>query len=467
MRFGSVDKVRIPKGSANRIRYGNKVLWSLPFRYVSLGDSIAAGWGVEDRAEDSYFGLLKNKFKAIYGAGKVRAVNHAEGGDQVNHLMRKLNNATIRNDVAKADLVTICIGANDALTPAMQNLESYITVGDIETLDKKVQENLAKLADDSNSNSYMALLNELYTINPNANYVFMTIYSPYKYLWIDGSKDGFFKPLLDSIPQMTILWGTVEVDEYIKDYLLDTPAVRTLVSRVNGVNAWSEKFVTQINEILREKVKSFQSVHPDANFFITEAKALFDSIPDRTGAGEVHYNDLVHVEYTQGYTMGDIHWGLLWEGSSAYAYWLNKINKYLVNDSFNIKGLAMEFVEEAAVNVIKPNCDPHPDHDGFCVLMRSFADTLRENVPELSALPALKTITYHANGGVGSMAIQKAADESRNKKVYTILCQNAFSPATEGYHFAGWKDSSGNSYSNGQAIYVPSDISLYAQWSNI
>ena len=472
MKFSEVKNWKIPEGNVQYVRKKHSdVLWGNPphiHRYVSLGDSIAAGWGVDDRANDSYFGLLRNEIQTIYGSHYVSAVNHAEGGDQVNHLMRKLDNATIRNDIANAELVTICIGANDALTPAMQNLEEYITAGDsaLVTINNKVQENLSKLADDTDPNSYMALLNKLFEINPNANYVFMTVYSPYKYYWIEDGKNGFFKPLLDTIPQMKILWGAVDVGEYIKDYILDMPAIRTLVDRVNGINAWSEKFVTQINELLREKVNQFKSKNPNANLFITEAKALFDSIPDRTGAGEVHYNDLVHVEYTRGYDMGDIHWGLLWEGSSANAYWTNKVNKYLVNDSFNLEGLAMEFVEEAAVKVIKPNCDPHPDRDGFYLLMRSFADTLRENVPELSTLPALNTVTFNANGGTGSMAVQKVAAQSRGKSVYSILNANSFTHPTEGYYFAGWKDG-GNSYSNGQAIYVPADKTLYAEWSNI
>lgn len=39
--------------------------------YVSLGDSIAAGRGVDDRAEDSYFGLIKNKLKTMDGDSDV------------------------------------------------------------------------------------------------------------------------------------------------------------------------------------------------------------------------------------------------------------------------------------------------------------------------------------------------------------------------------------------------------------
>lgn len=437
-----------------------------PFGYISLGDSIAAGWGVDDRAEDSYFGLIKNRMKSILGSDKMYAANHAEGGDQVNHLMTKLSDPTIRKDVANADIVTICIGANDALTPVMLNLEEYIMSGDsaLVTINNNVQANLAKLADDSNPNSYMALFKKLTEINPNAKYLFTTIYSPYKYLWLDDGQNGFFKPLLDTIPDMTIL-GAINVSDYIKGQLLDIPVVQTLFSRVNGLDVWSEQFVTQINQILRSKLAEYNN----PNFYLVDSKALYDSVPDRMGAGDVHYNDLVHVEYTRGYTFGDIHFGALWEGSSATAFWTDLINRYLINDNLNISGLASELIERVAVEVVKPNADPHPDYDGHYLLMRSFVDKLRELKTELSVMPALKTITFNANGASGSMAIQKVADESRNRQVCSIPNAVGFTPAT-GYRFVAWNtksDGSGAACQAGQGIAVNSDITLHAQWSNV
>lgn len=457
-----------------------KVLWqAYKYRYVSLGDSIAAGWGVDDRANDSYFGLLRDELKTIYGTNRVYGVNHAEGGDQVRHLMTKLKDPTIRKDVEKADVVTICIGANDALTPVMLNLEEYITAGDsgLEKILAAVEANMKRLDDDNDPNSYMALLNRLYEINPNAKYVFTTIYSPYKYVWLDEGKDGFFKPLLDLIPQMTLLWGAIEVDEYIKDNLLNTDIIQLLFDRINGLDEHSNTFVTQINVLLDKKISEFKDKNSTAKIFIADSKSLWDSVPDRLGAGEVHYNNLVHVKFTRGYTVGDIHWGRLWDNTyiedfagnrlsdtvcdSAYTFWKTLIGLYI--DDLDFDGLANTLLAMLYKYIFSEDVDPHPDYDGHYMLMRSFADTLRENVPELSTLPALKTITYNANGGSGEMAIQKVAEQALGKKIYSITKANEFNPIAH-YHFNGWKDSNGNPYSNEQAIYVPNDIVLNAQW---
>ncbi len=71
------------------------------------------------------------------------------------------------------------------------------------------------------------------------------------------------------------------------------------------------------------------------------------------------------------------------------------------------------------------------------------------------------TVTFHANGGSGTMSAQVA-------NIPTALTSNAFTRA--GYWFNGWNtfaDGSGVSYAN-QAIYsFAADVTLYAQWSPI
>lgn len=70
------------------------------------------------------------------------------------------------------------------------------------------------------------------------------------------------------------------------------------------------------------------------------------------------------------------------------------------------------------------------------------------------------TITYNANGGSGSMASQTVNGTSASVGTSTFT--------RTGYNFTGWNtkaDGSGTSYSNGQAITLTGNITLYAQWS--
>lgn len=390
MRFARVEAVHIPKGFAKRIRKGDKVLWG-PYltRYVSLGDSIAVGhainadwekdygwdaqYGVNGRKETvivpkCYTDLIRKDLAEKFG-GKVSATSFARSGDKVDDLMEKLNHDRVRKALAKADYVTICIGANDVLHYALVGLPEYINTGDLSDIDAKVDASLAVLNDDNASTSYLALLNKLASINPNAKYVFTTVYNPYKYLWIDGSKDGFFKPMLDTIPQMTVLG--FEIDELIKDGILSTPAISNLITRINGMGAKAEEYVTRLNAILRNKITAFQATNP--NFFLADTKALFDVVPDRPIPAEKHYNDLVNVEFTRGFDVSEMDWGQLYKGTNAGTFWTKLALKHVsFEKGFDIMGFARELVPMIIEKVIEPNVDPHPEEYGHEVLRTSF-----------------------------------------------------------------------------------------------
>lgn len=431
MKFSKVNAVRIPNGNTVRIRHGGKTLW-IPIlaRYVSLGDSIAAGHAINDDWYTNYgtgsqYGqngrtetaLVPNCYTDLIHRdltakrkGTVNTVSFARSGDRVDDLILKLDHSKVRNAIAKADYVTLCIGANDVLEPALSHLEDYIDSGDLVGIEAIIEQNFAALNDDNNPYSYWALFNKLSAINPEAKFVFTTIYNPYKYLWLDEGRDGFFKPILDVMPQMnidvdkmiedTFLGGTnlayydfrrwrwvsieldLDLDNLIKDGLLSTSIVRKLFSRVNGLCDWSERYVNRLNDLLRSKINAYKAVNP--NFFIAETKAVFDTYPDRNGAGSVHYNDLVNVEFTRGYDTAKMDWGALWRGSSAanfwndlvakHTYWINAFPSTNVWDyvDFDLEGLATDLVTQTVEKVIVPNVDPHPETQGHAVLKGTF-----------------------------------------------------------------------------------------------
>lgn len=433
MKFSEVEAVRIPKGSVSKIRNSGDVLWNLQCaRYVSLGDSIAAGHTIDadwatNYGEGSQYGvngntttaivpgcytdLIRKSLEETHSEKRAVAVSFARSGDTVADLMDKLSHEKVRSAIKDANLVTICIGANDVLQPAFSHLEEYISVGSLAGAESVIASNMATLSNDSAPTSYNSLFDKLVEINPYAKYVFTTIYNPYKYLHLEEGHNGFFGPLLNTIPQMNLdidkyiedmffggtdlsYWDVLEgrwvaieleldLDALIKDGLLSTPIVQQLFDRVNGLGAWAEKYVTQLNTIIRDKVNAYQN----PNFVVAETKALFDTYPDRPDPGDVHYNDLVNVEYTRGYNTMTMDWGRLY-GGDPVGFWTNLAWKYLtfrngfpsvnVFDyvSFDMAGFAADLIAQIIVKVITPDVDPHPEHYGHVVLKQSF-DSVR------------------------------------------------------------------------------------------
>jgi len=70
-------------------------------------------------------------------------------------------------------------------------------------------------------------------------------------------------------------------------------------------------------------------------------------------------------------------------------------------------------------------------------------------------------VTFNANGGTGTMQQQTFTEDEEQ-----ALSRNTFT--YDGYTFTVWntvQDGSGASYTDGQTITVPSDVTLYAQWT--
>lgn len=466
----------IPEGTVVEVRdYLGNLIWKRPpkYNYVSLGDSIAAGHAINADWENDYgtrsqYGeaggnpstviveycytdLIRGKLEETYGSKRITAVSFAHSGDTVEDLMKKLEHKEVADAIGKANLVTVCIGANDVLghvTP--DRITNYILNGDKSAIESGVQNSLAILDNDSDPNSYLSLLKRLTTINPNATFVFTTVYNPYKYVHLDKStagadyKDGFLGPLMWSIPDAL---GSLAPE--FRKMFIESSALSNIYSNVNAMSAIVEEFVSSLNDIIRRKIQGCGN----ANIILADTKAVFDPVPDRPISAPRHYNDLVNVEVTSGYVIEDLDWGQFWGnldwsdvatniGSSSF---FEDLVKYVINNVIN--------------NVIIPDMDPHPEEYGQYALKCSFADALG-----WSTIPRY-TISYNANGGTGSMASQVVIALDGNA-AFTNIRANGFGIPSTGYRFVGWKDGNGNSYSEGQIVGLNGDLTLNAQWSN-
>ena len=464
--FAKVQSVTIPEGEVVQIEAGGKVIWKdTRYRYVSLGDSIAAGHTInEDWARDygegsqygmngntstvivpnSYTDLIRTHLENTHGKGCVKATSFARSGDTVAALMNKLTHPIVRRAIARANLVTICIGANDVLQPAMSGLGGYINTGNMDDLAKDVDAHLTTLNTDGAATSYKALFDKLMEINPNATYVFTTIYNPYKYLRIEestsanGYKDGFLGPLMWCIPDTL---GSLATS--IRGAFFGVSKVKDTINRVNSIGGLAEGYVTRLNNILHAKINEYGS----PNILLADTKAVFDPVPDRPISSPKNYNDLVNVEVTNGYVIEDLDWGQFWSGID----WASVLS--------NIDSVAGTIIDRVVNEVVLPDVDPHPEEYGHYALKCSFADALG-----WSALPR-RTITYNANGGSGSMATQTVVALD-NMTAYTTIPDNAFGVPGEGYYFTGWQGSNSTSYSAEQLVGLTGNLVLNAQWSD-
>lgn len=478
MNFDTVQGWGIPEGNIKQVKKGDTVLWErCLFRYVSLGDSIAAGHTINedwetDYGTDSQYGangntstvivpgsytnLIQNKLGEMYGADYISTKSFARSGDTVADLMEKLTHGTVIQAIKKADLITICIGANNVLVPAFNNIWEYISTGDTTQMDNAVNNSLSLIENDSYHSSYNALFNRLTELNPNAEIVLMTIYNPYKYLYAEDGANGFFKPVLDTIPNMD-MFG-FDIDGMIKSGLLNTDIVRLFFDRANNLGAWAENNVVRLNNILKTKVNE----HSNKNIKVADAKTLFESFPDRPVSAQRHYNDLVSVEFTRGFNVAQAGWGKLWGDSDPKTFWTALVAMHVSSSGFDIGSFAIDLMTLIVLRVFRPDVDPHPEEWGQYVLYRAFVDTV-----SIQALDRY-TITFNANGGSGSMATQSVVGVD-SLPAFVNINTLAFTPAT-GYRFTGWNTAAGGggtSYSNGQQVGISGNMSLYAQWSNI
>lgn len=130
--------------------------------YLMLGDSIAAGLGLEHRTRNAYGAIVAYNNNYSYK-------NDAVSGHTSKQLIMRLGSPSVAHDVKKADIISISIGGNDFLMDNLSKILKEVKEGNFETVEKvcaKYKENLE------------TILSKIRKLNGDAVILLQNLYNP-------------------------------------------------------------------------------------------------------------------------------------------------------------------------------------------------------------------------------------------------------------------------------------------------
>ncbi len=167
-------------------------------KFVALGDSIAAGYGLTDPFQYSYPTIVCEFVQKNLPDASVSYYNYAHSGDTTTDLLNLMKYSTPQLD--GADIVTVCIGANNILapffscltelTPLFGAIAGFESQADRVDINKVFDEVNAALRSDEFSaelsegikaakSDLNKIFAEIKKRAPNAMVLTMLVYSPY------------------------------------------------------------------------------------------------------------------------------------------------------------------------------------------------------------------------------------------------------------------------------------------------
>ncbi len=303
--------------------------------YVAFGDSIAEAYAINMKTktdseelilgmdesyaliDGSYSDLIREELDKTYN---TTAFNFAYSGDTCQDLLDFLaefydninntaNNSTDANvtypsltnrelyqTVKNANIITVCISANNILCEAPALVSRFLGFTS-PSIDRQGIEKVLKkkILGDSASGikglkaEFPELLNVFYKLNPKANIYFTSVYNPYKVVDAD--------PTFLSTVQMFYQNFTQEN--------LNTISEITEVAISGGKDSLGNDFVG-INNIIYDSINSFNSTH-SSNFKYVDSKLSYDA--QYSDSDRANYNRYVNIradELTLSAMSGDI-----------------------------------------------------------------------------------------------------------------------------------------------------------------
>lgn len=246
---------------------------------VAFGDSISAGYGPQNSEMYSYYNnyvigrtKINEKCFSYVLANSLRkeevtidAISYAQSGDTTTDFINKLNDRKtypdLLTDTSRADIITLCIGANNVLAPTLDNLSDLMigamATDDLETL---LIAGYNKFKDDY-TNSIIPVLTR-----SNAQIYVMTIYDPFKYAsLLDINMTGelqidltAFQEKFIEVKNLAIKYLN-KINDYIKSQLFDNVFVVDINSYFDKIskadyglylNVDTSKITLEINNFL-------------------------------------------------------------------------------------------------------------------------------------------------------------------------------------------------------------------------
>lgn len=144
--------------------------------YVALGDSIPDGYyytglfNYLSGGTDSYSYI--EQFRDALGILPANYYDESVSGYNTVDVHNQLNNATVQAAIAKADVITLCIGGNEIMNAAprtMSGLDKY-----------NIDWAVADQGRDAFEANWIGIVDGIETLNPDVTLIVMTVYNPYR-----------------------------------------------------------------------------------------------------------------------------------------------------------------------------------------------------------------------------------------------------------------------------------------------
>lgn len=368
--------------------------------YVAFGDSIAEGYAINmkkpnsgalitgadtsyDLVEGSYVDLIRDELNKTYN---TTAYNFAYSGDTCQDLLNfiaefyddennkakdsgvanptypSLTNGELYNNIKGANIITVCIGANNILqeskTLTAQYISGAIGITDIEETLKNKIVGYTDTETGQHVNGFYDefgnLLTILYKLNKRATIYFTSVYNPFKAIIVDSS--------LSSTP--------------LKQEMLDDISQVAEIAIAGGTDSSGNNYVG-INNVIYDAINSFNSNY-SSNFKFVDSKSSFDD--KYSSSNKKNYNDYVNVHF-EDITINSI-----------------------ISGEVNINDLS---------SVMDKYCDPHPTYEGHKLIANVHINAgLEVYLPEFNYLTKV-----NGNSLQASYALQKGQSLEFNTTV--------------------------------------------------
>lgn len=140
----------------------------IKIHYVALGDSLVTGTTGLSGTMKTYVHGIYTYLQSEFGNENVTKAYFGVDGDDSSGLLNKiLSNSTIRDEVKKADLITVSIGGNNIMKAANPSFF------------EKIDTNIAEDGVKNFEQEYNNILNTIFELNPDVKVIATTLYNPY------------------------------------------------------------------------------------------------------------------------------------------------------------------------------------------------------------------------------------------------------------------------------------------------